>query len=134
MRLSPLILLDDSFTFYVGGMGDFDRLCATAVRQLKTSYPQKDIDLILVLPYQTKQLQHDQDYLRKLYDDIIIPVELLTVHPKAAILKRNFWMIDHSDILLSYVSHNWDGAYKSKQYAQKKNISIIELYNHNHTI
>lgn len=132
--LSPLILLDDAFTFYVGGMGDFDRLCATAVRQLKTSYPQKDMDLILVLPYQTKQLQHDQDYLRKQYNDIIIPVELLTVHPKAAILKRNFWMIDHSDILLSYVSHNWGGAYKSKQYAQKKNISIIELYNHNHTI
>ena len=34
---------------------------------------------------------------------------------------------NHADILLSYISHNWGGAYKSKQYAQKKNISIIEL-------
>lgn len=125
--LTPLMLQDNSFTFYIGGMGDFDRLCATAVWQLKTLYPQKDIHLILVLPYRTKQLQHDQAYLYTQYDDIIIPVELLAVHPKAAILKRNFWMIDQSDILLSYVLHNWGGAYKSKQYAQKKNISIIEL-------
>ena len=108
-------------------MGDFDRMGAAAVRQLKTAYPEKRIDLILVLPYQTRQLQYDRDYLYTQYDDIIIPVELLSIHPKAAILKRNYWMIDHSDILLSYISHNWGGAYKSKQYAQKKNISIIEF-------
>lgn len=125
--LEVLIQSDCTFIFYTGGMGDFDRMGAAAVRQLKTAYPEKRIDLILVLPYQTKQLQYNRDYLYTQYDDIIIPVELLCIHPKAAILKRNYWMIDHSDILLSYISHNWGGAYKSKQYAQKKNISIIEL-------
>lgn len=49
--LEVLIQSDCTFIFYTGGMGDFDRMSAAAVRQLKTAYPEKKIDLILVLPY-----------------------------------------------------------------------------------
>ena len=47
---------------FVGGMGKFDNLCAAAVRLLKRQYREKEISLILVLPYLQKRINVNSAY------------------------------------------------------------------------
>lgn len=53
----------------------------------KKKYP--TIKLILVLPYITNELNENKEYYISTFDDVIIPEELMGVHYKAAIEKRN---------------------------------------------
>ncbi len=108
--------------FYSGGMGAFDKKCETVVRQLKRE--NENIQIILIIPYRTKAI--DAAFQEKKYDEIIYP-DLGQVHFKAAIQKRNRWMIDNSDYLISYVRNSTGGARQSFEYAKKTNINIIEL-------
>lgn len=39
--IAQIIKADDSFRFLVGGMGDFDGMCSSAVRRVKRKYPDK---------------------------------------------------------------------------------------------
>lgn len=118
---------DDSVIFYTGGMGEFDQRCAAAVRRAKRSYPKKDIRLYLVLPYMTNRINTDRAYYETFYDDVIIPIELADVHYKAAIKKRNQWMVDRADMLIAYVYRDHGGAYETLRYAQKAGVPIVNI-------
>lgn len=109
--------------FYTGAMGEFDEMFSSEVRALKREYP--NIKLICVKPYMTREINEFGDYLYSLYDDIIIPTELADVHYKAAIKKRNEWMITKSDVVILYVKRDFGGAYKAKQFAVKKEKQVI---------
>lgn len=111
--------------FYTGGMGEFDKLFSSAVRRIKSMFP--DIKLICVKPYMTKDINENGEYLLSLYDDIIIPTELADVHYKAVIQKRNQWMIEESDLLVFYVRRKYGGAYLSQCKAQKLQKRIIYI-------
>ena len=111
--------------FYTGAMGEFDSLFSSAVRVAKKSRPH--IKLICVKPYFTNDLNTDRDYYNAMYDDVIIPSELIGVHYKAAIKARNRWMLDNSDVVLVYTVRNYGGAYEARKYAQNKNKTIIHL-------
>lgn len=112
-------------TFYNGGKGQFDWLCAECVKELKKDYPL--IKSYLILAYMPgKKKQFDEDFYKN-YDDTLYP-EIEKVPPKFAIIKRNEWMIDKSDFLIAYVEHNWGGAYRTLKYAAKKHrIRIIGI-------
>ena len=49
-----------------------------------------------------------------------IPTGLKNTPPRYAISKRNMWMIDRSDIVITYTRGNAGGAAKFKETAQKK--------------
>lgn len=112
--------------FYTGAMGDFDSLFSSAVRKAKTLRP--NIKLICVKPYMTQDINENGEYLYSLYDDIIIPTELADVHYKAAITKRNQWIIQNSEMVIVYTVRNYGGAYKAMKYAQKNNKTIMDLH------
>ncbi len=40
-------------------------------------------------------------------------------------MKRNEWMINQCDILISGVINTWGGAYMTQEYARKKDKRII---------
>ena len=40
---------------------------------------------------------------------------------------RNKWMIDHSDIVITYVHRSFGGAAKFKELAEKKNKVVIQI-------
>ena len=92
------------YVFYTGGMGQFDEMFSSAVRQLKRSVP--NVRLIYVKPYMTKEINEAGDYLYSLYDDIIIPTELADTHYKSVITKRNRWIISHSHLVIIYLKRN----------------------------
>ena len=113
--------------FYVGGRGEFDSMAAAAVRAAKRRHRDKIVQLYLVEPYMREGINRDRSYYESLYDGIIIPQELLGVHPKAAITKRNRWMIQKADCLIAFVQRDFGGAYQTLNYAMKKGIRIINL-------
>ena len=117
--LEELLASEQEMTCYVGGMGEFDSLCSGAVRTLKRRHPDKRITLVLVLPYMTQQLNRDKEFYERVYDEILIPIELAGIHYKKAITARNHWMVDHSDCLISLVWRDFGGAYKTLKYAEK---------------
>jgi len=111
--------------FYTGAMGEFDGLFSSSVHAAKKKYPH--IKLICVKPYFTNNINTDRDYYNAMYDDVIIPPEIIGVHYKSAIKARNQWMIDNSDIVLVYTVRDYGGAYEARKYSDRNNKQIITL-------
>ena len=105
-------------TFYNGGKGTFDNLCAECVANIRQYY--KTIESYLILAYMPK----NDGFNSTLYDGTIYP-ELETVPPKFAIIRRNEWIIDNSNFLIAYVKNQYGGAYRTLKYAQRKKHIII---------
>lgn len=124
--LEKLLEEDEAFCFYVGGMGEFDAMGARAVRQLKQHYPEKKIQIYLVLPYM-KQSVNENKRLETLYDEIIIPMELEGCHYKSAIKKRNHWIVDRCSQMIYFIQRDFGGAYETYQYAKRKGLIIVNV-------
>ncbi len=125
--LVKFIKTDNEFVFLNGGMGRFDEICASVVRRLKRCYPEKKIRLCLVAAYFSNKFNTEKNYYQELFDEILIPEEAQNAHRKAAITKRNRWMVEQSDVILVYINHDYGGAYQTFKYANKKAISIINF-------
>lgn len=108
---------------YVGRNGDFDISVASATKRAQEALGHQNSSLILLQPYPMK----DDEYYEKFYDEVWYPVDPKT-HPKAAITKRNQWMIDNADLLVAYVEPDRKGgALTTLNYAEKKGVEIINL-------
>ncbi|MBR6040437.1 MAG: hypothetical protein IKP38_08160 [Clostridia bacterium] len=105
-----------SDTFYLGGYGAFDRLAANVVWSKKRLYP--SVQSVLVLPYLDRAVDATD------YDGTIYP-PLENVPRRFAISRRNEWMVDHSDVVVAYVIHEWGGAATTLRYAKRKHKEII---------
>ena len=126
--IEELLENTDEAVFYVGGRGEFDGMAARAVRGAKNRHKDKKIQLLLVEPYMSQQLNIDKYYFSSEFDGIVIPTELAGAYPKAAIKKRNRLMVDWSDVLIAYVYRDYGGAYETLKYAQRKElVRIINL-------
>ena len=102
--------------FYLGGYGQFDALAAVAVRKQKERSPR--IRSVLVLPYL------DRKYDVSDYDETVYP-PIESVPKRYAVLRRNEYMIDRSDVVIAFVTHSFGGAYKTLCYAKRKQKRIV---------
>ena len=118
--LSELMKSHAFVEFYVGRNGAFDEFAASVVKRIQKECGQETSELTLVLPCSVK----DVEYFEKYYDNILFPVK---AHYKAAITKRNEWMIDNSDLVVCYVERESGGAYSAMKYAYKRGKQIINL-------
>lgn len=105
--------------FLVGNQGNFDSIVRKNLRQLKSNYP--CIKYSVVLAYMPIR-QNSEDY-----SDTIYPEVLERVPPKFAISKRNKWMMENSDYVITYVTHNFGGAAQFQDLAKKKGKVVINL-------
>ena len=112
-------------TFYTGGMGDFDMQFSSAVRKLRIRFP--NIKLIYIKPYFTNEINTNGEYYTAMYDDIVIPPAIIGVHYKRAIKARNRWMVDNSDLIVSYIIRDYGGAADTIKYAKRMDKRIIPL-------
>ena len=108
-------------------MGDFDKKCESAVRRIKRTHPERSIRLVLVLPYLTHEINRDKEYFESYYDDIVVPMELMGVHYKAAIKKRNRWMVDQADKILAYIYRDFGGAFDTIKYAYRMGKPVLNF-------
>jgi hypothetical protein len=111
---------------YVGRNGDFDISVASATKRAQEALGHHNSSLVLLQPYPMKY----DEYYDKFYDEIWYPVEPKT-HPKAAITKRNQWMIDNADLLVAFVNPDQKGgALTTLKYAEKQGVEIINIALH----
>ena len=111
-------------TFYSGGKGDFDWLCANTLKEIKKDYT--FIKSYLVRAYMpTRKDSYEEDLYKQIFDSTIYP-EIENIPRRLAILKRNEWMIDNSNFLISYVKYD-GGALKTLKYGERRNIEIINI-------
>ena len=116
----------DNVTCYLGGRGDFDSLCAKACMELKKEC--SSIVTIYVAPYLSisEQARIRDSINSGMYDTSLYPFDG-RVPPRLAIIKRNEWLVLHSDIIIAYVKHGSGGAGKTLSFAKKKNKKIINI-------
>lgn len=118
--LTDLIVHHDVNTFYVGNQGCFDAYVKAELRRLAIIYPQ--IQYAVVLAYIPREKICDEDDC-----DTMLPEGIESVHPRYAISWRNNWMLDQSDFVVSYITHQWGGAAQYIKKAKKQNKILIEL-------
>ena len=69
----------------------------------------------------------DDEYYEKFYDEVQYPVDS-KIHPKAAITKRNQWMVENAELLIAFVEEGRKGGtLTTLKYAEKQGIDIINL-------
>ena len=110
------LILRGADKFNLGGYGAFDQMAASVVWAQKTQHPY--IASVLVLPYL------DRKVISEHYDYTTYP-PLENVPKRFAIFRRNRWMVDNSDVLVAYVTHEWGGAATTLKYAERKKKEII---------
>ncbi len=104
--------------FYIGNHGNFDRMAIRALRELSLRYPH--IQYMVVSAYYPPQSDA--------FDEkTTFPEEVACVPRRYAIVRRNQWMIDHADYVITYVQNSSTNALKYKEEAKRKGKHIIEL-------
>lgn len=104
--------------FYVGNQGSFDRMATGVLAEIKEEYP--DIEYYVVFAYLPDS--------NKLYNcPTIFPEKAATAPKRFAISKRNDWLIENSDTVITYVKYTTGGAAKFKEKAEKKNKTVINI-------
>ncbi|MBQ9859749.1 MAG: hypothetical protein IJO76_03610 [Clostridia bacterium] len=104
--------------FYVGNNGNFDNLAIKELKMLKNNYPHIHYTVVLAyLPNNSSQALGDTVY----------PEGLETVPQKYAISRRNNWMINKADFVITYVTRSGGGADQFKAIAEKKKKTVINL-------
>ena len=121
--IKKLLQSKNYISFLIGRNGAFDEYAASLIKQAQKEFGKENNDMSLVLPYAIANLE----YYEKYYDSIILPEVVYNAHPKAAITLKNRWMIEKSDLIIVYSSHNKGGSYAALRYAQKLNKKIFFL-------
>ena len=121
--IKELLQTKQYVAFFIGRSGEFDEYAASVIKIAQKEFGKENNDMTLVLPYKVADIEYYENY----YDDIIIPPSVCGVYPKAAIKKRNQWMVEESDLVLVYVEREEGGAYDTMKYAEKINKRIIRL-------
>ena len=124
-----LIRANEFVEFYIGRNGEFDELAASVIKRVQSKHGKEKCALILVLPYAVKDIK----YFEKYYDEIMLPVDPQT-HFKAAIAKRNEWMADNCELVISCVQKESGGAYRAIKHAEKRGVPVLNLGDEMHDI
>lgn len=114
--------------FWVGHYGDFDRLAANCVRELKEKYP--NIRLELILPYVTKSISRCKEIFYHNFDCMIMADMNEKIPKRYRIIKCNQYMVNNSSYLIAYVNYSFGGAAMTLEYARKKEITVFNFGNY----
>ena len=105
--------------FYVGNNGSFDTMVRRQLEALSQTYPITYSVILAYLP--GKKNEYDD------YTNTILPEGIETVHKRFAISYRNKWMVEQSDVVVTYVTHSFGGAAQFKELAERLDKTVFEL-------
>lgn len=120
--VTQLIECDGVNEFYVGHQGAFDAIVSSVLRELVKSYPQIQYDIVLAYVPQWKA-----NYDTEMTQNTILPEGIETAPKRFAIDRRNKWMLENSDYVVTYVTHSWGGAAKFANEAKRLGKTVIEI-------
>ncbi len=114
--LTELIEKDGVERFYVGNQGSFDRMAVNCLVKLKKIY---QIDFAVVIAYIDEAKNDDLP--------TVYPEGMEYVPRRFAIDRRNFWMVNASDVVVAYVKRGYGGVKKFRDLAEGKGKRIIDI-------
>ncbi len=109
---------------FLGEYGFFDSFAFRCAKRYKQTHPA--VKLVFITPYLLETNTEVRKKELEKFDYILYP-QLEKIPPRYAIIHRNRWIVEQADILISYISHSFGGAYKMFQYAKKRNIEIYNI-------
>ena len=120
LRLTLIDLIENknATLFYVGNHGNFDAMVRRQLEDLSRTYP---IKYYVVLAYMPSKNDTPDEHS-------ILPEGIESVPRRFAINYRNKWMLNKSDIVVTYVTRPIGGAWEFKRMAEKQgkvNINLI---------
>lgn len=122
--------------FTMGTHGDFDRIALGVCRELRKTYKNITIEVVIT-SFKTIEpiIDHDEIFGdEKYYPYADVQTTMYNIeeeHYKRQIIASNKQMVDSCDTLICYVNkkHNPSGAKTTMNYAKRKGLKIINLYN-----
>ena len=119
LRLTLIDLIENknATLFYVGNHGNFDAMVRRQIEDLSKTYPIKYYVVLAYMP--SKNAEPDEHS--------ILPEGIESVPRRFAINYRNKWMLNKSDIVVTYVTHNFGGAWEFKKMVNGTRKIMLEL-------
>ena len=122
--------------FTMGTHGDFDRIALSVCRELRKTYKNIIIEVVITSFKSIEPIiDHDEIFGdEKYYPYADVQTTMYNIeeeHYKRQIIASNKQMVDSCDTLICYVNkqHNPSGAKTTMNYAKRKGLKIINLYN-----
>lgn len=109
-------------SFLVGNQSSFDSAILHTHRLLKQKYSHINYNVVLAYMPGAKEDWSAYDPMETLY-----PEGLEAVHPRFAISWRNKWMVQESDVVVTYITHSWGGAAQFAELAERKQKQVINI-------
>lgn len=112
LRLTLIDLIENknATVFYVGNHGNFDAMVRRQLEDLSKTY---QIKYYIVLAYMPGKNAESDEHS-------ILAEGIESVPRRFAINYRNKWMLNKSDIVVTYVTRNFGGAWEFQELAQKQ--------------
>ena len=114
--IADLIEQKNADTFYVGCQGEFDEKVIRVLAAAENKYPH--IRACIVLAGLPESCRHYRL-------ETLLPEGLEQVPPRFAVDRRNRWMVEQADWVVSYAPYHWGGAAKFTQMAARKGKKLI---------
>lgn len=129
LKVAIVDLINQGYLYFgAGGALGFDTLAEKAVLELKQTYPQ--IKLILVLPC-FSQAKNWSDTDKAVYEDIKAKADKVVYtsqeYTKGCMHKRNRHLVDNSSVCICYLTKNSGGTAYTVDYARKHGLSVANM-------
>ncbi|HHW46206.1 MAG TPA: DUF1273 domain-containing protein [Clostridiales bacterium] len=127
----------DCYTFYSGAAMGFDLIAAELVLLLKKSLKGKgkNIQLICVVPFEDQAKKWPLEW-QKRYNKVLNEADSVVVISKeyhsGCYHRRNKYMVDHSNYIITYYDGKSGGTRNTLKYAQKSGLTIINIFEQKH--
>lgn len=115
--------------FYSGMAVGFDIIAAESVLLLKKANP--EIKLICVLPFKMQSEKYTEEWKNRYYKILAVADKVVILsekYHKRCYQARNEYMVDNSDMVVTYFDGKKGGTENTLQYAKKNNKRIINLF------
>lgn len=121
---------ENCFTFYCGMASGFDIVAGEAVVALKKLISTSKIELIAVVPFKNQADTFEAEWQSRYYELLKKVDRIIYIsenYEKSCYQKRNRYMVDNSDIVLTWFDGKQGGTAATLNYASKLGKKIVNL-------
>lgn len=121
---------ENCFEFYTGMAMGFDIIAAETVLLFKECYKDINIKLVAVIPFENQASSYSKDWLER-YRNILLKCDekivLSDSYYKGSYQRRNEYMVDNCDYVLTYFDGQSGGTKNTINYALKKGRFVLNI-------
>lgn len=125
--LSVFFCMKNSVIFLVGKSSDFDQLAAEVLVRVKERYGSKNNSNVLVLPFETMWQSQQPEEVGRDGDGAELDGNPYTERRKPSAQMRNYEIVDHADVIFSWITSKTGSAQQIVKYAERNGKIVINL-------